>query len=72
MIENYYVEFVEEFNSIKPINTMSFDKSIALCFENIKKVEVEEINKFCNIYNLTYIIQVPYTGLIQFFITKKD
>lgn len=72
MIEKYFNEFIEEYNSIKPNEITASNNSICLMYSNVKKVEVDQINKFCEIYNCTYIIQIPYNSLIQFFITKKD
>ena len=48
------------------------DNCLQLSFTSIKKSEVERINDICNYEKLTYIITIPYNGLITFTITKLN
>ncbi len=48
------------------------DNCLQLSFTSIKKSEVERISEICTTEKLTYIITIPYNGLITFTITKLN
>jgi hypothetical protein len=57
MIKNYLVEYNHEFdNSIQPNNILDLKHGLSLEYRELSDYELQEIEKFCKIYNLTFSI----------------
>lgn len=56
-IENYLKEYNQEFeNPIKPLDIIEVKNGVYLYYKQIFDSEIQHIQKFCKIYNLTFNI----------------
>lgn len=64
MIKNFLKEYNEEFdNSIQPNQILENENRITLVYREISKYEIEQIEKFCNIYNLNFDFTTSHNEL---------